>query len=30
MNGRTVTSGVYVYHITGGGKTYTGTIVVAK
>ncbi len=30
MNGRTVTSGVYIYHISGGGKTFTGTIVVAK
>jgi hypothetical protein len=30
MNGRTVTSGVYIYHISGGGKTFTGTVVVAK
>jgi phosphodiesterase/alkaline phosphatase D-like protein len=30
MNGRTVSSGVYIYHISGGGKTFSGTIVVAK
>ena len=30
MNGRGVTSGVYIYHISGGGKTFSGTIVVAK
>jgi|GEM_PF-5369684 len=30
MSGRTVSSGVYIYHVSGGGKTYTGTIVVAK
>ncbi len=30
MNGRTVTSGVYIYRISGGGKTLTGTVVVAK
>jgi len=30
MNGRTVTGGVYIYHISGGGKTFSGTIVVAK
>ena len=28
--GRTVGSGAYVYSIKGGGKTYTGTIVVAR
>lgn len=30
MNGRAVTSGVYVYKIEGDGKTYTGTVVVAR
>ncbi|MEK7383529.1 MAG: hypothetical protein AAB262_09620, partial [Elusimicrobiota bacterium] len=30
MNGRPATSGVYVYRITGDGKTFTGTIVVAR
>ncbi|MDE2489214.1 MAG: hypothetical protein KGM24_00090 [Elusimicrobia bacterium] len=30
MNGTPVHSGVYVYRITGGGKTFTGTIVVAR
>lgn len=29
-NGRTVGSGAYIYRIKGGGKTYTGTIVVAR
>lgn len=29
-NGRVVGSGAYVYRIEGGGKTYTGTIVVAR
>lgn len=30
MNGRAATSGVYVYKIEGDGKTYTGTVVVAR
>ncbi|MBI2387867.1 MAG: gliding motility-associated C-terminal domain-containing protein [Elusimicrobia bacterium] len=30
MNGRSATSGVYVYKIEGDGKTYTGTVVVAR
>lgn len=30
MNGRAVTSGVYVYQIKGGGKTFNGTVVVAR
>lgn len=30
MNGRPVTSGVYVYQIKGDGKTFSGTIVVAR
>ncbi|MFI5363747.1 MAG: fibronectin type III domain-containing protein, partial [Elusimicrobiota bacterium] len=30
MNGLPVHSGVYVYRITGGGKTFTGSIVVAR
>jgi len=30
MNGRPATGGVYVYRITGDGKTFTGTIVVAR
>ena len=30
MNGKYVTSGVYVYEIKGDGKTFTGTIVVAR
>jgi gliding motility-associated-like protein len=30
MNGLPVRSGVYVYRITGDGKTFTGTIVVAR
>jgi fibronectin type 3 domain-containing protein len=29
-NGRTVGGGAYIYRIRGGGKTYTGTIVVAR
>lgn len=29
-NGRTVGGGAYVYRVQGGGKTYTGTIVVAR
>ena len=28
--GRTVGSGAYIYRIQGGGKTYTGTVVVAR
>ncbi|MDP3544168.1 MAG: gliding motility-associated C-terminal domain-containing protein [Elusimicrobiota bacterium] len=30
MNGRPASSGVYVYKIEGDGKTYTGTVVVAR
>ncbi len=30
MNGRAASSGVYVYKIEGDGKTYTGTVVVAR
>lgn len=30
MNGRAAASGVYVYKIEGDGKTYTGTVVVAR
>jgi gliding motility-associated-like protein len=30
MNGRAVTSGVYIYKIEGDGKTFTGTVVVAR
>lgn len=30
MNGRAATSGVYVYKIEGDGKTFTGTVVVAR
>ncbi len=30
MNGRSASSGVYVYKIEGDGKTYTGTVVVAR
>ena len=30
MNGRAATSGVYIYKIEGDGKTYTGTVVVAR
>ncbi|MCM2305669.1 MAG: gliding motility-associated C-terminal domain-containing protein, partial [Elusimicrobia bacterium] len=30
MNGRAATSGVYVYKLEGDGKTYTGTVVVAR
>jgi len=30
MNGRPASGGVYVYRITGDGKTFTGTIVVAR
>ncbi len=30
MNGQPVHSGVYVYRITGDGKTFTGTVVVAR
>ena len=30
MNGRVVTSGVYIYQIKGDGKTFNGTIVVAR
>lgn len=30
MNGKAVTSGVYVYEIKGDGKTFTGTIVIAR
>lgn len=30
MNGRPVTSGVYVYQIKGDGKTFSGTVVVAR
>jgi gliding motility-associated-like protein len=30
MNGTPVHSGVYVYRIQGGGKTFTGTVVVAR
>jgi hypothetical protein len=30
MNGRPASGGVYVYRITGDGKTFTGTVVVAK
>jgi hypothetical protein len=30
MNGRVVTSGVYVYQIKGDGKTFNGTIVIAR
>ncbi len=30
MNGRPVSSGVYIYKIEGGGKTYTGSVVVAR
>jgi fibronectin type 3 domain-containing protein len=30
MNGVPAASGVYMYRVTGGGKTFTGTIVVAK
>jgi len=30
MNGRTVTSGVYLYQVTGDGKTFNGTVVVAR
>ena len=29
-NGRIVGSGAYIYRIQGGGKTYTGTLVVAR
>ena len=29
-NGRVVGSGAYIYRITGGGKTFTGTVVVAR
>lgn len=30
MNGRAAASGVYVYRVTGDGKTFTGTVVVAR
>lgn len=30
MNGRPASGGVYVYRVTGDGKTFTGTVVVAK
>ncbi|MDX6771119.1 MAG: gliding motility-associated C-terminal domain-containing protein [Elusimicrobiota bacterium] len=30
MNGRAATSGVYVYRVSGDGKTFTGTVVVAR
>lgn len=30
MNGHVVSSGVYVYRISGGGKTFSGTVVVAR
>ncbi|TBR16953.1 hypothetical protein EPO15_18065 [bacterium] len=30
MNGKAVTSGVYVYQVQGDGKTYNGTVVVAR
>jgi hypothetical protein len=30
MNGRPAAGGVYVYRVTGDGKTFTGTVVVAK